>query len=75
MHQKSFIVALATFATTISAQEVFPSIKAEIDGVMTDLYVQWPHWSEATLSADSTAVSFDKNNRMYLSESPSLDTS
>jgi len=40
----------------------------------TVLYVQYPeYWSEATASGDS--VSFDWNNRMYLSTQPTLSTS
>ena len=75
MNQKSFIVTLGAFAAAVSAQDTYPSITVDYDGVMTELYVQYPSWSEATTSADNTVVSFDFNNKMYLSWSPTLDTS
>ena len=63
MFHKSFIASLATVAT-VSA--TFPPIDVTVDGVPTTLYVQYPtSWSSATVSGDS--VSFDHNNRLYLS--------
>jgi len=45
----------------------------EIDGKKETLYVQTPSWSSA--GTDGAEVSFDYNNRMYLSTSKELDTS
>ena len=45
-----------------------------MDGVDKQLYVQYPeNWSEAEVIGD-TEVRFDYNNRMYLSNSPTIDT-
>ena len=45
-----------------------------MDGVDKQLYVQYPeNWSEAQVLGD-TEVRFDYNNRMYLSNSPKIDT-
>ena len=71
MIHKSFTVASLIAAATSA---YFPEIDVTVDGVPTTLYVHYPEpWSMATVSGDS--VSFDFNNRMYLSTSPTLDTS
>lgn len=71
MNQKSFVASLAIFATSAFAE--FQSIDVLVDDVPTTLYVALPStWSEAQVSGDS--VSFDFNNRMYLSKTPELDT-
>ena len=44
-----------------------------VDGVDTTLYVVYPtSWSSAT--TNGSTLSFDWNNRMYLSNSATLDT-
>jgi len=73
MKTKTFIASLAVIAATASA-EAFPSIQAMVDGEPTTLYVHYPRaWSDATVAGDS--VSFDYNNRMYLSTSETTDVS
>ncbi len=48
---------------------------ADVDGVDTTLYVQWPReWSEAMTDYDKT-LTFDYNNRMYLSTQQEVDKS
>ena len=44
-----------------------------VDGVSTTLYVHHPDWSSATTS--QSTLSYDYNNRMYLSTVESLDPS
>ena len=53
----------------------FPGITVKVDGVDTQLYVQYPeYWSEAQVY-NGNEVGFDYNNRMYLSNSPTIDPS
>ena len=71
MIHNSFIVTSLIAAATSA---YFPAIDVTVDGAPTTLYVHYPEpWSEATVSGDS--VSFDFNNRMYLSKSPTTDPS
>lgn len=51
----------------------FPALTATVDGEDTTLYVQYPDWADAQTSGSE--VTFDYNNRMYLSTQPTLDTS
>ena len=65
------IFASACIAVVAHAQ--YPPLQVEVDGVEQTLYVQYPDWSEASISGAN--LSFDFNNRMYLSTQASLDTS
>ena len=67
MIAKSFIASLVAIGVSAS----FPSIDVTVDGQPTTLYLHSPSWSSATTSGNS--FSFDFNNRMYLSESPTTD--
>ena len=59
------IFASACVAAMAHAQ--YPPLQVEIDGVEQTLYVQYPFWSEASTSGSD--LTFDYNNRMYLSTS------
>ena len=50
----------------------YPSLTAYENDQEITLYVQYPFWADATTSGAS--LSYDYNNRMYLSTSPTLDT-
>ena len=65
-------MAMLNSSGYVSAQS-YPSITVLEDGMEKTLYVQYPFWSGASTEGDS--LSYGHNNRMYLSESPSLDTS
>ena len=73
MKKTNFMTAcLAAICSSVSAQ-TYPSIKVLENGVEKTLYVQYPNWAEASTSGSE--LTYDFNNRMYLSESPTLDTS
>lgn len=59
-------------AVLIGMINSYPSLDVEIDGEKRTLYAQTPNWSSATTSGNQ--VSFDFNNRIYLSTVDSLDT-
>lgn len=50
-----------------------PPIVVKEDGVEKTLYIQYPDWAEARTDGD--LLWYDFNNRMYLSESQTLDKS
>ena len=63
---------LAILSSTANAQS-YPPITVIEDGIDKTLYVQYPaSWSTASTQGDT--LSYGHNNRMYLSESPTLDT-
>jgi len=58
-------------APTPSGQ--FPALKVDVDGQIQDLYVVHPEWSDATTNESN--LSYDYNNRMYLSTVDAVDPS
>jgi len=52
----------------------YPSLTVQVNGVDTTLFVQYPKaWSSAT--TEGSELSFDYNNRLYLSTVQEVDTS
>ena len=53
---------------------VYEPLVVDVDGVDTTLYVQYPAaWSQRSPDDDDHTVSFDYNNRMYLSTQQEID--
>ena len=52
--------------------EAFPPLEVEVDGSAQTLYVQHPIWT-SEITTDKNSLSFDYNNRMYLSTVDSVD--
>ena len=52
----------------------FKPLIVDVDGVDTTLYVQYPvKWSSRSPTDTDRTVSFDHNNRMYLSTQQGID--
>ena len=60
---------IAALSSSVNAQ--YPSLTAMENDQEITLYVQYPNWASATTSGSS--FSYNYNNRMYLSTSPTLD--
>ena len=75
MKLSKFASACVAFAALMSMArgQSYPALTAYENDEPITLYVQYPTWSSA--STDGEALSYDFNNRMYLSTSPTLDTS
>ena len=71
---KSWLYTAACIAYKSYAQTTYPPITVKVNGVDTTLYVQIPSWASSNVTVSGSGMSFLYNKRMYLSTSPTLDT-
>ena len=63
-------MAVACIAQDLEKE--YPAIEVTVDGVKETMYLQYPQWTKMSVEGGNTI--YDHTGRMFLSRSPTIDT-